>query len=171
MLVAYLSTLNAQSPNAQTAPTSASLKSLIQALSGKWQLKVHLAPMGSTGKAIDGEGEESWSAGPGNFTLIEQEHVPMPGGYSYLLGLIWWDSRANHFGGLECNSQLPFTCDLKGALNDTTVSWDGRKFQIDENETQGDKHFVWHESWSNITTNSFEQNGDVRCRTDRISAS
>jgi len=158
---AYIGAMDAQAPGAQPAPASASLQSLIQALSGNWQLKVHIAPTESTGKAIDGAGEESWSAGPGNITLIEQEHVPMPGGYSYLLGLIWWDSKANHFGGMECNSQLAYTCDLKGALNDITVTWDGRKFQIDEIETHGDKHYVWHESWSNITPNSFEQNGNV----------
>lgn len=157
----WLGALDAQAPDAQPAPASASLKSLIQALSGNWRLKVHIAPMGPTDKAIDGEGEEAWSAGPGNITLIEQEHVPMPGGYADLLGLIWWDSRASHFSGMECNSQLPYTCDVKGSLNDITVSWDGKKFQIDEIETHGDKHYVWHESWSNITPNSFEQNGDV----------
>ena len=85
----------------------------------------------------------------------------MPGGYADLLGLIWWDSRANHFSGMECNSQLPYTCDVKGSINDITVSWDGKKLQIDENETHGDKHHVWHESWSNITPDSFEQDGDV----------
>jgi hypothetical protein len=161
VLFAYPGALDAQAPNAKPVPALATLQSLIQALSGNWQLKVHLAPMGPTSKAIDGAGEESWTSGPGNITLIEQEHVPMPDGYSYLMGVIWWDSKANHFGGMECNSQLPFTCDLKGALNDITISWDGRKFQIDEIETHGDKHYVWHESWSNITPNSFEQNGDV----------
>lgn len=161
MFVACVGALNAQAPSAQPAPPSASLQSLIQSLSGNWHLKVHLAAEGPTGKAIDGEGEESWSAGPGNLTVIEKEHVPMPGGFADLLGLIWWDGRAKRFGGMECNSQLPYTCDLKGALNDITVSWDGKKFQIDEIETHGDQHYVWHESWTNITANSFEQNGDV----------
>ncbi|WP_348262124.1 hypothetical protein P8935_20250 [Telmatobacter sp. DSM 110680] len=161
VLFTYLGALDARTPSAQPAAASASLQSLIQALSGNWQLKVHLAAMEPGSKAIDGAGEESWAAGPGNITLIEQEHVPMPAGYSFLMGIIWWDNKANHFGGMECNSQLPFTCDLKGALNDITVSWDGKKFQIDEIETHGDKHYVWHESWSNITANSFEQNGDV----------
>lgn len=158
---AFVGALDAQAPNAQPTPASATLQNLIQALSGNWRLKVHIAPTGPTDKAIDDFGEESWAAGPGNLTLIEQEHIPMPGGTAYLLGLIWWDGRANHFGGMECNSQLPYTCDLKGALNDITISWDGKKFQIDELETHGDKHWVWHESWSNITPDSFEQNGDV----------
>lgn len=161
VLFAYPGALDAQAPNAQPAPASATLHTLIQALSGNWQLKVHLPPMGSTSKAIDGAGEESWTSGPGNITLIEQEHIPMPDGYSYLMGVIWWDSKSTRFGGMECNSQLPFTCDLKGALNDITISWDGSKFQIDEIETHGDKHYVWHESWTNITPNSFEQDGDV----------
>ena len=161
ILFAGFGALYAQAPNTQRAAAPASLKSLIQALEGNWHLKVHLAPTESTGKAIEGEGEESWSAGPGNLTIIEKEHTPMPGGYADLLGLIWWDGKASRFGGMECNSQLPYTCDLKGALNDITISWDGRKFQIDEIETHGDKHYVWHESWSNITANSFEQNGEV----------
>ena len=150
----------AQTPGSPSAPAE-TLVSLIQALQGSWRLNVHIEPMGPKDKAIDGPGEELWSAGPGNITLIEQEHVPMPGSLSDLMGVIWWDSRAKRFGGMECNSQMPFTCDLKGALNDITVTWDGKKFQIDEIETHGDSHYVWHESWSQMTADSFEQNGDV----------
>ena len=59
------------------------------------------------------------------------------------------------------NSDLPVTCDLKGGLQDITISWDGRKFQIDELETHEGRHTVWHEYWTDITPDSFTQTGDV----------
>jgi hypothetical protein len=62
---------------------------------------------------------------------------------------------------MDCNSQLPFTCDLKGALNDITLTWDGTRFQIDELETHDGKRTVWHEYWTDITPTSFVQSGDV----------
>ena len=76
------------------------------------------------------------------------------------MGVIRWDST-RHLGGMECNSDLPVTCDLKGGLNDITISWDGRKFQIDELETHNGVHTVWHEYWTDITPESFSQTGDV----------
>jgi len=138
------------------------LQALTLALSGKWQVDVRFEPAPSTGnKVIAGPGEESWSAGPGGITLIEQEHFPSPNGDTFLMGVIWWDSAKNHLGGMECNSYLPVTCDLKGGLNDITVSWDGSKFQIDELETHNGRHTVWHEYWTDITPDSFTQTGDV----------
>ena len=96
-----------------------------------------------------------------HITLIEQEHIPSPQGDTFLMGVIWWDSTKNQLGGMECNSYLPVTCDLKGGLNDITISWDGTRFQIDELETHNGRHTVWHESWTNITPDSFTQTGDV----------
>ena len=138
------------------------LQALTRALGGKWQLDVRFEAAPSTGnKVIAGPGEESWSAGPGGITLIEQEHIPSPSGDTFLMGVIWWDKTRNHLGGMECNSDLPVTCDLKGGLNDITISWDGRKFQIDELETHNGRHTVWHEYWTDITPDSFTQTGDV----------
>lgn len=138
------------------------LQALTQALAGKWKLEVRFEADPSAGNTIiEGPGEESWSTGPGGITLIEQEHMPSPQGNTFLMGIIWWDSSKNQLGGMECNSYLPVTCDLKGGLNDITISWDGKKFQIDELETHNGRHTVWHESWTNITPDSFTQTGDV----------
>ena len=153
---------SAQTAGPQSAPGATPLQSLIQALSGKWQLKVRFEPANSTGnKAIEGPGEESWSAGPGGITLVEREHFPSPQGSTFLMGVIWWDRAKKQLGGMECNSYLPFTCDLKGGLNDITVTWDGRKFEIDEIETHNGRRTIWHEYWTNITSTSFLQSGDV----------
>jgi hypothetical protein len=138
------------------------LQTLTRALAGRWQLDVRFEAGPSTGnRVIEGPGEESWRAGPGGITLIEQEHIPSPSGDTFLMGVIWWDGTKSHLGGMECNSDLPVTCDLKGGLDDITMSWDGTKFQIDEQETHDGRHTVWHEAWTDITPDSFTQTGDV----------
>jgi hypothetical protein len=156
------STCLGQSAAEPGSSASEALQALTKALSGKWHLDVRFEPGSSTGdKAVEGAGEESWSAGPGGITLIEQEHIPSPFGDTFLLGLIWWDGTQKRLGGMECNSYLPVTCDLKGGLNDITITWDGKKFQIDEIETHDGRRTVWHESWTDITPDSFLQSGDV----------
>jgi hypothetical protein len=146
-------------PPAFVAPTP--LATLAKALSGKWQLHVRFEPSSATARAIEGSGAESWSPGPGGIGLIEQEHIPSPEGDAFLLGVIWWDGTTKQLAGMECNSHLLFTCDLKGALNDITLNWGGKRFQIDEVETHDGKRTVWHESWTDITPTSFVQTGNV----------
>jgi len=143
----------------ESAPTK--LRSLVKALSGKWLLKVRYEPAEGMPSGLTGNGEESWHGGPGGFTFIEEELIPTPAGPGYLLGIIWWDSRSKSLQGMECNNQLPFTCDLKGALSDITIKWDEMSFAIDEIETHNGKKTIWHEVWSNITPTSFTQTGDV----------
>jgi len=163
-LTSSASPCRGQSAAAPATPASNPLQALTGALAGKWQLDVRFEAAPSTGnKVIAGPGEESWSAGPGGITLVEQEHIPSPGGDTFLMGIIWWNSASGHLGGVECNSYSRDTCDLKGGLNDITISWDGKKFQIDELETHNGRHTVWHEYWTDITPDSFThtQTGDV----------
>jgi hypothetical protein len=161
-LAIVTATGRAQSVTRPASSVPTPLATLAKALSGKWQLQVRFEPAGGAGnKTIEGSGEESWSLGPGGIDLIEQEHIPSPYGEIFLMGVIWWDSTKKQLGGMECNSQLSFTCDLKGALNDITVTWDGKRFEIDEVETHDGKRTVWHEYWTDITPTSFVQSGDV----------
>lgn len=151
-----------QSAPKQEAPSSNPLQALSRALAGKWQLDVRFEAVPVMGnKVVQGSGEESWSAGPGGITLVEREHIPTPFGDSFLMGVIWWDNARSHLAGMECNNQFPTTCDLKGAMTDVTITWDGRKFEIDELETHNGQHTVWHEYWTDITADSFTQMGDV----------
>jgi hypothetical protein len=138
--------------------SSPKIQSLIKALSGKWSVSVKFEP-----NSVDGTGEETWRAGPGGFTFLEEEHLPTPKGEVFLLGIIWWDGKTKSLQGMECNNQLPYTCDLKGALKDITMKWDEKQFTIDELETSDDgkKTMMWHEVWSDITPTSFTQTGDV----------
>lgn len=162
LLAIVTATGRAQAVTRPTASSPMPLATLAKALSGKWQLHVRFEPASVTGtKAIEGSGEESWSVGPGGIDFIEQEHIPSPYGEMFVTGVVWWDGTKKQLAGMECNNQLPFTCDLKGALNDITITWDGKRFEIDEIETHDGKRTVWHEYWTDITPTSFVQSGDV----------
>ena len=152
----------AQGSKSGALQSSPEIQSLIKALSGKWSVSVKFEPNAAMPGGADGEGEETWRAGPGGFTFLDEEHLPTPGGEIFLLGILWWDAKTKSFHGMECNNQLPYTCDLKGALNDITMKWDGKELTIDELETSPDgKKTMWHEVWSDITPTSFTQTGDM----------
>lgn len=145
-----------------TSQPSPEIQSLIKALSGKWSVTVKFEPNSAMPGGAEGTGEEAWRAGPGGFTFLDEERMPTPQGEVFLLGIIWWDAKTKSFHGMECNNQLPYACDLKGALNDITMKWDGKEFTIDELETSPDgKKTIWHEVWSDITPTSFTQTGDT----------
>ena len=146
----------------QSTQPAAELQSLGRAFSGNWSLAVKYAADEKMPNGFTGTGQEIWHAGPGGFTLLEEERLPSPRGDAYLLGVLWWDSGTKKLQGMECNNHLPYTCDLKGALNDITLTWDGKQFAIDERETHNHKTYIWHEAWSEITESSFLQTGDVR---------
>lgn len=106
-------------------------------------------------------GEETWRAGPGGYTLLEEEHLRLSEGDAFLLGIIWWNKTTKTLQGMECQNLLPYTCDVKGAQNDITMSWDGKRYVIDEIETsKSGQKSLWHEAWSDITPTSFTQTGE-----------
>ena len=152
----------AHSQSLTSAPhASAEILGLTKALEGNWSLSVKFEPDGRMPNAVVKTGEETWRPGPGGFTLLEEEHLPAPDGDVFLLGIIWWNTANKGFQGMECQNLLPYTCDVKGAQNDITMSWDGKQFVIDEIETsKSGKKSVWHEVWSDITSDSFTQTGE-----------
>ena len=106
---------------------------------------VRFEPMPGLPNGVSGVGDESWHGGPGGYTLIEEEHIPTPGGAGYLLGIFWWVNVSKQIRGMECNNQLPSTCDLKASLRDITVTWDGKTSAVHEIETHEGKTTVWHD--------------------------
>ena len=149
-----------QSLTAAQHPSS-ELQSLTKALSGEWLLNVKFEPDATMPNGLATTGEETWRPGPGGFTLLEEEHLRMPQGEVFLLGIVWWTTANKRFHGMECQNLLPYTCDVKGAQSDITMNWDGKQFVIDEMETsKSGKKSVWHEVWSDITANSFTQTGE-----------
>lgn len=151
----------AQAQSLTSAPqSSAEIKSLTQALAGEWSLSVKFEHSASMPTGSVNTGEETWRPGPGGFTLLEEEHLRMPKGDVFLMGIIWWNALAKSFQGMECQNLLPYTCDVKGSLTDITMSWDGKQFIIDELETHNGNKTTWHEVWSDITPTSFTQTGE-----------
>ena len=150
------------SPSLNTdAGQTSDLASLTKALSGRWSLQVKFEPSPEMPQGLTTTGEETWHTAIGGLTLLEEERVSTPAGDLSLLGIIWWDAKAKSLHGMECNNQLPYTCDLKGALNDITMTWDCKQFEIKEWETHDNKKTLWHEVWSDITPTSYTQTGDV----------
>ncbi len=151
---------NAQSLT--SAPQSSTeLQGLAKALSGEWSLNVRFEPDDASPNGLVNTGEETWRSGPGGFTLLEEEHLRMPQTQVFLLGILWWNNGTKNLQGMECQNLLPYTCDVKGAQSDITMSWDGKQFVIDEIETsKTGKKSIWHEVWSEITLNSFTQTGE-----------
>jgi len=160
LCVLFVPRANAQSLTTAPQP-STEIQSLTKALSGEWSLNVKFEPGSQTPNGFVSSGEEIWRPGPGGFTLLEEEHLQMPEGDTFLLGAIWWNTATKSFHGMECQNRLPYTCDVKGAQNDITMNWDGTQFVIDEVETsKAGKKSMWHEVWSEITSNSFTQTGE-----------
>jgi len=152
----------AQSQSTAKAPLPPpEMQTLTTALSGEWSLSVKWEADGSMPNGLVNTGEENWRAGPGGYMLLEEEHLRKPQGDLFLLGVVWWNSTMKNLQGMECQNLLPYTCDVKGALNDITMSWDGKQFVIDEIETSNTgKKSMWHEVWSDITPISFTQSGE-----------
>ena len=156
----FIAGANAQSLTASPQP-STEIQSLTKALEGEWTLSVKFEPSASKPNGLVNIGDETWRSGPGGFTLLEEEHLRMPDGNLFLLGIIWWDTATKSLHGMECQNLLPYTCDVKGAQNDITMNWDGKQFVIDEIETsKSGKKSLWHEVWSDITPASFTQTGE-----------
>lgn len=140
---------------------SPEIAGLTKALEGEWSLHVNFEPNSAAPDGLVNMGQETWRPGPGGFTLLEEEHLRTPGADDFLLGILWWDTTTKSFHGMECQTLLPYTCDVKGAQQDITMLWDGKQFVIDEVETsKTGKKSLWHEVWSEITPNSFTQTGE-----------
>jgi hypothetical protein len=163
LLIAFgsaIATAKAQSLTPALQP-SPEIQSLTKLLTGEWSLSVKFEPSASAPNGLGNTGEETWRPGPGGFTLLEEEHLSFPEADGFLLGIVWWNAATKSLQGMECQNLLPYTCDVKGALNDITMNWDGKQFTIDEVETSpSGKKSIWHEVWSDITATSFVQTGE-----------
>jgi hypothetical protein len=138
------------------------MQSLIKALSGRWSLAVKLEPNEGGANGAEKRGEEVWKAGAGGAALLEDEWLPIADGDLSLLGLIWWDRQAKAFRGMECNSQSASVCDVKGSLNDISVTWDGKQLIIEEREVSPEgKKMTWRERFADFTSASFTQTGEM----------
>jgi hypothetical protein len=144
------------------AAAVASFESLGRALSGSWTLSIQFEPEPGKPRPAETRGTETWRASEDGLVLIEEEHLPTPRTDLHLLALVWQDRKTQTLGGVECNGGNPHVCDLKGALNDISIRWDGKQLVIEEIEHRPDgRTMLWREAYSEMTPRSFTQTGDI----------
>ena len=160
--------LEAEPARAASAPTpSPEMRSLTRALAGTWAISERFESMGDNQDAIGtphggvGHGVEVWRSGPGGFTFMEEARNHTPSGEVFIVGYIWWDATKKAFGGMECNSQWPNSCDLESALSRVSLDWDGKRLVVDIHDQKDPAKLIWHEVFSDITPTTFLQTADV----------
>lgn len=144
----------------QPEGSAADLQSLAKLMAGTWNLKVNLEPSPEAPKGLQGTGEETWRPGPADLTLTDEETFSAGPMKATIVGLFWTDHATHKLHALDCNNQNPHTCDLKDAVNGTTVQWDGRELTVEEPEPGPDgKMMVSRIVWSDIKSSSFTETG------------
>jgi hypothetical protein len=140
---------------------SPEMVSLIHAISGRWSAIFKFEPGPEMPNGAEAKGEEIWKPLAGGLVLSDEEAISLPGGQVHLLGLIWWDQVEKQFRGMQCISRSPHACDLKAALQDVAIKWDGKQLTVEEQQTSSNgKKALWHETFSEITSGSFIQVGE-----------
>ena len=140
----------------QPAHPPSEMQGLIRALTGRWTIREKFAPDDWTPNGGSGEGQETWRAGPGGFTFMEEIHDNGAGGELYGVAFLWWDQDRG-LQTLWCDQNNPRGCDVAGLV----VQWDGRQLTFDKEVLRGDGKLLTHEEFTNITPDSFEQTVDI----------
>ena len=141
----------------QPAPA---ILSLTKALGGKWSTTYKFEPSEMMPNGGVGDGEEVWRAGPGGFTLTEEERIHIADRDAFIFALHWWDKGTNSLRGMLCNNSGIATCNVDSYFN-SSLKWNGKQLTIDMQFPQNGKKMLWHEVWSGITSTSFTQSADM----------
>ena len=133
------------SATAIAAPKPASdLQRALDAFVGSWTIEEEYPePSGPTAK---GHGTETWTAGPGNQSLIYDYASDTPRGHVTAHAVLWWDARAKTFRELWCASSAN-VCTLSPAI----IRWDGNDLVFTETFERNGKRIASRETWSDIT--------------------
>jgi hypothetical protein len=134
--------------------------SLTKAIEGRWTTFYKFAPSDTMPNGGEGDGEEVWRAGPGGFTLMEEERIHVEDRDEFIFALHWWDKSTKSLRGMLCNNSGPAACNVDSYFN-SSLKWDGKQLTIDMQFPQNGKKMLWHEVWSDITATSFTQTGDI----------
>lgn len=131
----------------------ARVKQLVDAFAGTWSIKLSFAPNKEKPKGGGGEGEETWRAGPGSYSLIEEYHSVGADGDVLGMGILWPDANAKEFRVLWCDNTLSPGCRV---LNHD-AEWKEGRLTISEKRSENGKETVFREVFMFDTPNSFTQ--------------
>jgi hypothetical protein len=157
LMVANTSRADDTSSNTQGPHPGAAMQSLIKALSGRWAVTGSFEPGSETPKGGAIFGEQTWRAGPGGFTFMQEEDLHTPMGEMLGTGFMWWD-QSRGFAGLRCLNFDPKGCDVAGSSR-ISFKWDGKELVIDFASSKDATKIAWHEVFSDITPGGFTQTG------------
>jgi hypothetical protein len=94
---------------------------LIKMMSGNWTVTEKSNPSPMMPKGGTGKGTATLTAGPGGMSLMEKYHSTGVMGSNFTgFGTFWWDSKAQLYRGLWCDTMTPGGCDSSG-----TTKWEG----------------------------------------------
>lgn len=148
-----------QAGDAKGSQPTGEMQTLIKMLAGHWSLRLKFEPSKETPRGLEGTGEESWHASPEGLTFTDEEVFTAGSQKMIVVGILWRDMKTKEFHAMDCSTEIPNTCDLKGALNDVVVHWTGSELTIDEKELSQGKIMTSRVAWSAITPNSFTETG------------
>jgi len=129
------------------------IDTLIRSLSGSWSITLSFAPNEKMPKGGSGTGEETWRAGPGGLSVIEEYHSTGEEGEVSGLGIFWPDQQPSKMQVVWCESTMQNGCGvIKGGAR-----WEGNQVVIeDEREVDGRKA-AFREVFSEISDNGYTQ--------------
>ena len=130
-----------------------SVENLIKTFAGSWE--IHLSADGSEhgGRGSNGDGEETWKAGPGSNSLIEEYHSAGTEGQIAGLGIFWREEDEKGFKVFWCDNTGPVAC---RTLHNKADWKEGRLVLSDERYEDGKKH-LFREIFAFDTPDSFTQ--------------
>jgi hypothetical protein len=142
--------------SSQTASDSRvhdSMKSLIEQFAGEWS--IHLSSPASgpdVGKTV-GEGQETWRAGPGSNSLIEEYHSTGTEGEIIGLGIYWPVENQTGLKVFWCDNTAPSGCrTLKN-----TAAWKPGRLVLSERRLKDGKDMSFEENFVFDSPDSFTQ--------------
>jgi hypothetical protein len=129
------------------------MRRLVEVFAGSWSLSETYEPSEWMPRGGVGRGQQTWRAGPGGFSLIEDYHSTNSDGDTSGLSVTWWDEKAQGYRAIWCVSSNPGGCVAMANL----AKWEGDQFVLGDQFERNGKKFAFREVVSDITPTSFTQ--------------
>jgi hypothetical protein len=141
------------SPTSPPTQTHDSVKGLIKRFAGSWS--IHLTS-GASNQGVNetaGKGEETWRAGPGSNSLIEEYHSTGSEGEIIGLGIYWHAENEKGLKVFWCDNTNRSGC---RALNNN-ADWKDGRLVLSEHRHKDGKDTVFEETFVFDSPDSFTQ--------------
>jgi hypothetical protein len=132
------------------AESSAEIKRLIETFEGRWSVRETHEPSAWRSQRATGVGTAEFIRGPGSMSLL-QTYRSSVGEFAFEgHGVTWWNSKAQHYEGIWCESTAPDGCDHSGA-----ALWKDNRLIAEYEDDMDGKPTKERRTISKITRNSF----------------